>query len=39
VRNFIHRTAAVEATIRRHGLERLFDREMGAWQVAVFGRA
>lgn len=39
MRNFIHRTVAVEAAIRRHGFERLFNREMGAWQVAVFGRA
>jgi methyltransferase family protein len=39
MRNFIYRTAAVEATIRRHGFERLFHRELGPWQVAVFGRA
>ena len=38
MRNFIHRTAAVEAVIQHHGFERLFYREMGAWQVAVFGR-
>ena len=38
MRNFIYRTTAVEATIRRHGFERLYHRKMGAWQVAVFGR-
>jgi magnesium-protoporphyrin O-methyltransferase len=38
MRNFIYRTADVEATIRRHGFERLSHLEMGAWQVAVFGR-
>jgi magnesium-protoporphyrin O-methyltransferase len=39
MRNYIYRTAAVEATIRRRGFERLFHREMGPWHVAVFGRA
>jgi len=38
MRNFVHRTAAVEAVIRRHGFERRFHRDMGAWQVAVFAR-
>jgi hypothetical protein len=38
MRNFVHRTADVEAVIRRHGFERRFHRDMGAWQVAVFAR-
>jgi len=38
MRNFVYPTAAVEAAIRRQGLERRFRRDMGAWQVAVFVR-
>jgi magnesium-protoporphyrin O-methyltransferase len=38
MRNFVYRTADVEAAIRRQGLERRFHRDMGAWQVAVFAR-
>lgn len=36
---YVHRTAAVEAELRRAGLERRFTRNVGFWQVAVFGRA
>ncbi len=39
MRNFVHPTADVEAVLGRHGLERRFQRDMGAWQVAVFARA
>jgi magnesium-protoporphyrin O-methyltransferase len=38
MRNFVHPTEAVEAVVRKSGLERRFYREMGLWQVAVYGR-
>ncbi|OGO26737.1 MAG: hypothetical protein A2Z16_06490 [Chloroflexi bacterium RBG_16_54_18] len=38
MRNFVHPTGAVEAILRENGLERLFYREMGPWQVVVFAR-
>ncbi|TEU10531.1 MAG: hypothetical protein E3J21_26220 [Anaerolineales bacterium] len=37
-RNYVHPTEAVEAVVRKNGLERTFIREMGPWQVVVFTR-
>jgi magnesium-protoporphyrin O-methyltransferase len=37
-RNYVHPTEAVEAVVRKNGLERTFVREMGPWQVVVFTR-
>jgi predicted TPR repeat methyltransferase len=38
-RVFAHPTAAVESVLRAHGLERVFHRTAGLWQVAVFARS
>jgi len=38
-RIFIHPTDAVEAVLRRKGLERRFHRETFVWQVVVYERA
>jgi magnesium-protoporphyrin O-methyltransferase len=38
MRIFVHSTEAVEAVIRKNGLERHFHREMGPWQVVVYSR-
>ena len=38
MRNYVYATEAVEAVIQKNGLERLFYRNMGAWQVVVFTR-
>ena len=37
-RYFVHPTEVVEDIVRRNGLERLFYREIGKWQIVVFGR-
>ena len=37
-RYFVHPTEVVEDIVRRNGFERLFYREMGTWQIVVFGR-
>lgn len=39
LRLFIHRTAAVDAVIRSHGLAPRFQRDAGYWQVVVYGRS
>jgi len=38
MRMFVHSQEAVETVIRSNGLERIFHREMGLWQVVVFTR-
>lgn len=38
MRNYIHSTKAVESVVRDNGLQRLFHRVMGGWQVAIFSR-
>lgn len=38
MRNFVHPSEAVEAVIRRNGLDRHFYREMAPWQVVVYAR-
>ncbi len=38
MRNYVHPTKAVEATLEQNGLKRKYLREMGAWQVAIFAR-
>jgi magnesium-protoporphyrin O-methyltransferase len=38
MRIFVHSTEAVEALVRKNGLERCFYREMGPWQVVVYSR-
>lgn len=35
---YVHPTAAVEAIVRRHGLQRRFYQTSGMWQVVVYGR-
>jgi hypothetical protein len=35
---FVHRTQAVEAVVRAHGLEPRFRSKVGIWQVVVFAR-
>jgi magnesium-protoporphyrin O-methyltransferase len=37
-RVFVHPTAAVDAVVRDHGLERRFYRRTFIWQVVVYGR-
>lgn len=39
LRLFIHRTAAVDAVIRSHGLAPRFQHDAGYWQVVVYGRS
>lgn len=38
-RAFVHPAEAVEAIVRRHGLERRFYRQTFIWQVVVYGSA
>jgi hypothetical protein len=38
MRVFVHSPKAVEALILSNGLERIFRREMGPWQVVVYRR-
>jgi magnesium-protoporphyrin O-methyltransferase len=38
-RLFAHRTAAVDAIVRAHGLAPRFMRNMGVWQVVVYTRS
>jgi hypothetical protein len=37
-RVFAHRSAEVDAVVRRNGLERRFKRNAGPWQVVVYAR-
>ncbi len=37
-RLYVHPTAAVEAIVRRHDLQRRFYQTSGMWQVVVYGR-
>ena len=37
-RLYVHPTAAVEAIVRAHGLQRHFYQTTGVWQVVVYGR-
>jgi magnesium-protoporphyrin O-methyltransferase len=35
---FVHKTEDVDAVLREHGLSESFRRNMGIWQVVIYGR-
>jgi hypothetical protein len=38
-RVFVHSSAAVDAIVRRNGLQQRFARNAGQWQVVVYERS
>jgi SAM-dependent methyltransferase len=38
-RIFQHPSAAVDALVRRHGLEQIFSRHAGLWQIVIYRRS
>jgi hypothetical protein len=37
-RVFAHSSQAVEALLRRQGLKQRFYRQVGSWQIVIYGR-